>query len=105
METEVIVVDDGSTDQSLKAIERFAPRIQILAKSNGGQASTYNAGFARASGKIVIFLDADDWLYPEAASEVVAAWREGVTKAQYRLRIVNRAGEPNGRYLPRTMND
>jgi len=102
---EVIVVDDGSSDDSVDKARAFGSRIQLITKSNGGQGSAYNAGFASVTGEIVIFLDADDWLHPNAASEVVAAWHSGVTKAQYRLAMVNRDGEPNGRYLPRTMND
>jgi glycosyltransferase involved in cell wall biosynthesis len=104
-DVEVIVVDDGSSDQSPDIIRGFTPRVQFVSKTNGGQASAYNAGWSRANGDLVIFLDSDDWLYPHAAAEVVAAWRAGVTKVQFRLAMVSRSGEPNGRYLPRTMHD
>jgi hypothetical protein len=102
---EVIVVDDGSSDRSDDIIGGFGARIQPISKPNGGQGSAYNAGWRQTKGDIVIFLDSDDWLYPHAATEVVGAWRAGVTKVQYRLAMVSRSGEPNGRHLPRTMHD
>lgn len=104
-DVEVIVVDDGSSDESVATVRAFGTRVQLVAKSNGGQGSAYNTGFLHATGEIVIFLDADDWLYPNAVAEVVAAWKAGLTKAQFRLALVNRAGEPAGRYVPRAMND
>ena len=44
--TETIVVDDGSTDESRAVVDRFEGRVRALLKSNGGQASAINAGFA-----------------------------------------------------------
>jgi glycosyltransferase involved in cell wall biosynthesis len=68
---EVVVVDDGSTDASRDAIRRFAGRIVPVFKSNGGQSSAFNAGFANARGKIVCFLDSDDLFLPNKVKEVV----------------------------------
>jgi glycosyltransferase involved in cell wall biosynthesis len=59
---EVIVVDDGSTDNSRDIIAQYGNRIISVLKENGGQASAFNTGFAASSGEIVIFLDADDIL-------------------------------------------
>jgi glycosyltransferase involved in cell wall biosynthesis len=53
-EVEIIVVDDGSTDQSRDVICSFGDAIKPIFKSNGGQASTLNAGFKQACGEIVI---------------------------------------------------
>jgi glycosyltransferase involved in cell wall biosynthesis len=64
--TEVIVVDDGSTDDSRDIIAGFANRIIPILKANGGQNSAVNAGFAASRGDIVLFLDADDILCPSA---------------------------------------
>jgi glycosyltransferase involved in cell wall biosynthesis len=62
-EFEVIVVDDGSTDDTAERVRRYAPRVQYFHKTNGGQASAFNLGLQKAQGEIVALLDADDyWL-------------------------------------------
>jgi glycosyltransferase involved in cell wall biosynthesis len=68
---EVIVVDDGSTDNSRSIINRYGDRIVKVFKKNGGQASALNAGFAISIGDIVCILDADDIFLPEKVAEVV----------------------------------
>ncbi len=73
---EVIVVDDGSTDESRPIIGEYGDRIIPLLKENGGQASALNAGFARSQGQIVIFLDADDVLHATIAQKVVAVYAD-----------------------------
>jgi hypothetical protein len=60
-EMEVLVVDDGSTDETPSIIEKFAPRVRHLRKRNGGQASAFNAGFSESRGELVALLDGDDW--------------------------------------------
>ncbi len=89
---EVIVVDDGSSDGSLGVVEGYGGRVVAVAKPNGGQGSALNAGFAASGGQIVLFLDADDLLHPEAVARVVAAWRPGVAKAQFRLQFIDAEG-------------
>ncbi len=97
---EVIVVDDGSTDGSRKTIESYGERIAPIFKTNGGQGSAFNAGFAASRGEIVIFLDADDELLPEAIDQVVKAWRPGVTKVQFQLELIDERGTPLGMRVP-----
>lgn len=100
--TEVIVVDDGSTDNSKEVIEGYEERIVSVLKENGGQASAFNAGFASSKGEIVIFLDADDMLLPEAVERVVEAFevQPGLAKVQYRLRLVDAEGRPRSAVVP-----
>ncbi|HEX8854562.1 MAG TPA: glycosyltransferase [Thermoleophilaceae bacterium] len=74
---EVIVCDDGSTDGTGAAIERFGSRVTHIRKENGGEASAKNAAARAARGDFVVFLDADDLFEPErlAALGELAAHR------------------------------
>jgi GT2 family glycosyltransferase len=98
----VIVVDDGSTDDSRTILQRYRDRVELVFKVNGGQASALNAGFARSNGDAVIFLDSDDLLEPTAASLVAAAFsaNPGAVKVQYRMEVVDREGRPTGVVKP-----
>src|SRR5438552_8026864 len=63
-EREILVVDDGSTDDTPERMRKYGPAITYLRKRNGGQASAFNFGLTRAGGKIVALLDADDYWLP-----------------------------------------
>jgi glycosyltransferase involved in cell wall biosynthesis len=73
---EVVVCDDGSTDDSCSVIERVAAeddRVSLIKKPNGGQASAFNAAFSASKGQVVGFLDADDlWLGDKVEKSVRA---------------------------------
>ncbi|MDB5562331.1 MAG: glycosyltransferase family 2 protein [Hyphomicrobiales bacterium] len=73
---EVVVVDDGSTDNSRELIASYGDRIVPVLKPNGGQASSFNAGFAAASGDIILFLDADDAFLPRKLSQIAKAYAD-----------------------------
>jgi glycosyltransferase involved in cell wall biosynthesis len=62
---EVLVVDDGSTDDTAVRLRRFGDAIRVLRKPNGGQASAFNYGFEQARGEMIALLDADDVWLPE----------------------------------------
>jgi glycosyltransferase involved in cell wall biosynthesis len=98
--TEVIVVDDGSTDDSPEIIAGYGERVIPVLKENGGQASAFNAGFAKSRGDVICFLDADDYLFPQAIERVLKLWEPGVAKVQYRLKMVDAVGNPMGFYPP-----
>src|SRR5277367_306385 len=99
-QVEVIVVDDGSTDNSRDVISSYGDRVLAVFKPNGGHASAFNAGFRASRGSIVMFLDADDVLLPSAVEEVVHAWRPGVTKVQFVLAHIDAQGHMLGTTVP-----
>jgi len=73
---EMVMVDDGSRDGTALAAERAAegdPRIRILRQCNAGVSAARNAGIAAARGDALLFLDADDWLAPDALRRLAAA--------------------------------
>ncbi len=97
-ETEVIVVDDGSTDSSPEIIASYGNRVTPVLKKNGGQNSALNAGFAVSRGEVVIFLDSDDTLFPTAAEAAVRALREpGAAKAYWPLGEWDALSKPTGK--------
>lgn len=98
----VIVVDDGSTDDSREVLRRYEDQVTVVLKENGGQASALNAGMERSRGDIVIFLDADDVLRPEAAARVAAAFAadQHLAKAQSRMDTIDAEGNPIGQIKP-----
>jgi hypothetical protein len=91
---EVVVVDDASTDSSHDIILAFGDKlIPVLEAVNAGHGAAFNAGFAASRGEIVFFLDADDYLYPRAVEVVVREFAAGVAKVQYRLDLIDPAGQ------------
>src|ERR1700686_3690525 len=58
---EILVVDDSSTERPPDIIHRSGPRVRLIRKSNGRQASAFNLGFAQARGEILATLDGDGW--------------------------------------------
>ena len=89
--TEVVVVDDGSTDNSREIIASYQDRVIPVLKENGGQASAFNAGFEACKGDIICFLDSDDTFLPEKVTEVVELFRQhqDIGCCFHRLRLVD----------------
>ncbi len=85
-EREIIVVDDGSTDRTPEIVKKFEPRVRLLRKQNGGQASAFNAGIPECRGEVVAFLDGDDWWAPEKLHAVASALASDAAIGAFRLR-------------------
>jgi glycosyltransferase involved in cell wall biosynthesis len=99
---EVVVVDDGSLDESRTVISSYGGAVVAVFKQNGGQASAFNAGFGRSRGEIVTFLDADDILLDDVVERVVEAFssRSSIGMVQCRLELADETGTPLGVFIP-----
>lgn len=107
---DVVVVDDGSTDDTLARARAFEPRIRVFSKENGGKHTAMNLGLAHTDAEIVGCLDADSVVKPDALLQIVAAFAEDrigavtpaihvkapetllqyMQEAEYRLALFNR---------------
>lgn len=73
---EVLLVDGGSTDDSLEIIKRYADRFEWwISEKDKGQAEGINKGLNRAKGELAAWLNSDDYYLPEAISRAVSQWR------------------------------
>ena len=97
---EIIILNDGSKDQSLPICEEFRqkdPRILLVDKANSGVSDTRNLGLKLASGKYVEFVDSDDYLDPDFTERLVAAAEENEADfviAPYKMVIPAGASKP-----------
>ena len=62
---ELIVVDDGSTDDTAREMKKFDGKINYIRQENKGPAAARNAGIRESTGDLIAFLDSDDWFAPE----------------------------------------
>jgi len=68
---EIIVIDDGSTDDTYERLSRLHPHIYTLSTRNQGYAKTRNLGARLTQADILVFLDADDWLFSDYVGSVI----------------------------------
>lgn len=93
---EVIVVDDGSTDNTFDVLGPWMDRIHYHRKINGGLSAARNTGTELAKGAFVVYLDADDMLLPTMVEECMTAlrrWPRPVNLVATRAVIMNKQGE------------
>ena len=97
---EIVVIDDGSTDNSLEVLARYAGQIRVLRLDNGGQLGACRAGLAATTSDYVYSLDADDYAAPGLVARVRAALASRPAKVQFQLRGVGDAGADLGSTFP-----
>lgn len=81
---QIILVDDGSKDNSVKILEKYGalPQVQVIHKANGGVSSARNAGLNIAKGKWIAFVDADDFILPNTYGKIIEHMqKEGLERA------------------------
>lgn len=104
--TEIIVVDDGSKDNSrdviLQLSQKYPDKIKYIFQQNQGQGAAFNTGFEAATGDIIAFLDADDVWKPNKLEKVVAAFnRSDVVGVMHLLENID--GDSNVIYQGNTV--
>lgn len=84
-DVEILVVDDGSTDNTLEIArqyeEKYPSQVRAIHKENGGHGSAVNAGLANATGLYYKVVDSDDWVKKEAFLEALAVLRDMVNNS------------------------
>jgi glycosyltransferase involved in cell wall biosynthesis len=87
---EILVVDDGSTDDTREIIKSFGDEVRYLYQSNAGVCAARNRGAAESRGDLICFIDADDTMVPESIEKQVAKFAEdGVGLVHCGLRLVD----------------
>lgn len=72
---ELLVIDDGSTDDTRRVLEGFGPRVKVLGQAHAGAESARNLGLERARGEFVAFIDSDDVWYADRLSRQLPLFR------------------------------
>jgi len=88
---EVIVVDDGSSDNTLEVLDRISdPRLVVVSQENAGPAAARNSGMQKAQGEYIAFLDSDDVWYPDFLQQAEDAYSQNANQLLYGQIIVDR---------------
>jgi glycosyltransferase involved in cell wall biosynthesis len=105
---EILVVDDGSTDQSLAVLKPLADagKIRLIAQKNQGVAAARNHGIAQAKGELILCLDADDMISPEFLAATMPAMERdrGLGVAYTGVRFIDANGHDTGHWTYKPFN-
>lgn len=99
---DVIVVDDGSTDNSREVLARYGSRVHAILQPNRGQSIALGAGVAAARGDLVCLLDSDDWWKPDKIRRVVDVFtaHPDVSWLRHKLALAGEHGTMLGGAIP-----
>ena len=97
---EIIVVDDGSCDNSWSVITSYGSAITAIKIENQGQMQSSLRGFLSASGAFIYFLDGDDYLKNESLSQILGLLTGNISKVQFMLTPVDQFGDKIGHPFP-----
>lgn len=101
VEIELVVVDDCSKDNSREIIRSYGDRIiPVLQEVNQGHGGGFNAGYARTTGDLVMFLDADDFLLPSAGQTIISNYDPEIGMYLYRMNYADAEGTLGGLFPP-----
>jgi glycosyltransferase involved in cell wall biosynthesis len=91
---EVIVVDDGSVDDSKAIMDSYGGKINAIYQENKGPMAAFNTGFAASCGEIICFLDSDDYFLPGKIARMVEVFKyhPGIDWFFHRLNVVDTSG-------------
>lgn len=95
---EIIVVDDGSTDETDRVLGQYGPPVRVIRQDNRGRSAARNQGLRAARGDLVVFLDSDDTLMPASIERraVIFETSSDVGVVYGDMVVVNAAGETLG---------
>jgi glycosyltransferase involved in cell wall biosynthesis len=92
---EIIVVDDGSTDDTRKRVQMYGDRIHYIRKENGGISSARNTGIKMATGEFIALLDADDLWHPQKLERQMLILQDNVSFLASGTAVENFVNEPS----------